>query len=44
VGRENFARLEPQVVVNLLPKLDVAVDLVRYGRWRGFTASARRFG
>jgi len=26
--------LEPQVVVNLLPKLGVGVDLVRHGSWR----------
>ena len=27
--------LDPQVVVNLLPKLGVGVDLVRYGHWFG---------
>jgi hypothetical protein len=25
--------LNPEVVVNLLPKLDVSVDLMRLGRW-----------
>jgi len=29
--------LDPQIVVNLLPKLDVAVDLVRLGYWLGET-------
>ncbi len=27
--------LDPQIVVNLLPKLDVGVDLVRLGYWLG---------
>ena len=36
--------LEPEVVVNLFPKLGVGVDLVRRDRWRGkiFLASAGR--
>jgi hypothetical protein len=29
--------LDPQVVVNLLPKLGVGVDLVTYGHWLGET-------
>ena len=36
--------LDPQVAVNLLPKLGVGVDLVRRGRWRGFMVGAGRFG
>ena len=28
-----FGMLNPQVVVNLLPKLGVGVDLVRHGNW-----------
>ncbi|PYJ09227.1 MAG: hypothetical protein DME93_13280 [Verrucomicrobia bacterium] len=32
-----FGMLEPQVVVNLLPKLGVGVDLVRHGHWLGTT-------
>jgi hypothetical protein len=37
-----FGMLEPQVVVNLLPKFGVGVDFVRWGRCRGqrFTMSA----
>jgi hypothetical protein len=37
--------LEPQIVVNLLPKLGVAVDLVRCGNWLGgrFKRGGRRF-
>jgi len=30
-----FGMLDPEVVVNLLPKLDVGVDLVRHGHWPG---------
>ena len=30
-----FGMLNPEVVVNLLPKLDVSVDLMRLGRWLG---------
>ena len=30
-----FGMLDPQVVVNLLPKLGVGVDLVRNGHWFG---------
>ena len=32
-----FGMLDPQIVVNLLPKLGVAVDLVRLGYWLGET-------
>jgi len=32
-----FGMLDPQVVVNLLPKLGVGVDLVRHGHWLGET-------
>ena len=41
-----FGMLEPQVVVNLLPKLGVGVDLVKGGRCRDqrFTVSAECFG
>ena len=37
--------LDPQVVVNLLPKLSVSVDLVRHGHWLGerFECGAGRF-
>jgi len=30
-----FGMLDPEVVVNLLPKFGVGVDLVRNGRWLG---------
>jgi hypothetical protein len=30
-----FGMLDSEVVVNLLPELDVGVDLVRRGRWLG---------
>ena len=32
-----FGVLNPQVVVNLLPKFGVGVTLVRHGRWLGET-------
>jgi hypothetical protein len=32
-----FGMLDPQIVVNLLPKLGVGVDLVRPGYWLGET-------
>jgi len=36
-----FGMLDPEVVVNLLPKLGVRVDFVRYSHWLGdFTQSA----
>ena len=40
-----FGMLEPEVVVNLLPKLGVGVDLVRRGHWLGerFRYGAWRF-
>jgi hypothetical protein len=40
-----FRMLDPQVVVNLLPKLGVGVDLVRRGHWFGerFRYDAWRF-
>ena len=40
-----FGMLDPQIVVNLLPKLGVAVDLMRSGHWLGdgFRCSAGRF-
>jgi hypothetical protein len=28
-----FGMLDPEVVVNLLPELDVSVDFMRRGRW-----------
>jgi hypothetical protein len=39
-----FGMLDPEVVVNLLPELDVSVDLVRHGRWliQRFMGDARR--
>jgi hypothetical protein len=33
--------LDPEVVVNLLPKFGVSVDLVRQGRWLGKTFKRR---
>ena len=40
-----FGMLDPEIVVNLLPKLGVAVDSMRSGRWLGdrFRCSAGRF-
>ena len=40
-----FGMLDPEVVVNLLPKLSVGVDLVRRGHWLGerFRYDAWRF-
>ena len=40
-----FGMLDPQIVVNLLPKFSVGVDLVMHGHWLGkrFTCSAGRF-
>ena len=40
-----FGMLDPEIVVNLLPKLSVAMDLMRFGRWLGdrFRCSAGRF-
>jgi hypothetical protein len=40
-----FGMLDPEIVVNLLPKLGVGVDLMRSGRWLGdrFRCSAGRF-
>jgi hypothetical protein len=33
IWQDPFGMLDPEVVVNLSPKLDVSVDLVRRGRW-----------
>ena len=40
-----FGMLDPEVVVNLLPKLGVGVDFVRHGHWfaERFNLWARRF-
>jgi len=40
-----FGMLDPQIVVNLLPKLDVGVDFVMHGHWLGkrFTCGTGRF-
>jgi hypothetical protein len=40
-----FGMLDPEIVMNLLPKLGVGVDLMRFGRWLGdrFNCSAGRF-
>ena len=38
-----FGMLEPQVVVNLLPKLRIGVDLVRHGHGEGFKDAAGEF-
>ena len=40
-----FGMLDAEIVVNLLPKLGVAVDLMRSGRWLGdrFRCIAGRF-
>jgi hypothetical protein len=40
-----FGMLDPQVVVNLLPKFGVGVDFVRHGHWLGerFEGSAGWF-
>ena len=40
-----FGMLDPEIVVNLLPKLGVGVDLMRSGRWldNRFRCSAGRF-
>ena len=40
-----FGMLDPQIVVNLLPKLGVGVDFVMHGRWLGkrFNCGAERF-
>ena len=40
-----FGMLDPEIVVNLLPKLGVGVDLMRSERWLGdrFRCSAGRF-
>jgi hypothetical protein len=40
-----FGMLDPEIVVNLLPKLGVGVDLMRSKRWLGdrFRCSAGRF-
>jgi hypothetical protein len=37
--------LDPQIVVNLLPKLGVGVDFVMHGHWLGkrFNCGAERF-
>jgi hypothetical protein len=37
ISLDPFGMLDPQVVVNLLPKLGVGVDLVRHGHWLGET-------
>jgi hypothetical protein len=39
-----FGMLDPEVVVNLLPELDVSVDFMRRGRWliQRFMGDARR--
>ena len=39
-----FGMLDPEVIVNLLPKLSVSVDLMRKGHWLGerFRRGARR--
>jgi len=39
-----FGMLEPQVVVNLLPKLAIGVDLVRHGDVNVFPAFTLSFG
>ena len=40
-----FGMLNPQIVVNLLPKLCVGVDLMRHSHWLGkrFTCGAGQF-
>jgi hypothetical protein len=40
-----FGMLDPEIVMNLLPKLRVGVDLMRSGRWLGerFRGGAGRF-
>ena len=40
-----FGMLDPQIVVNLLPKLGVGVDFVMHGHWLGkrFNCGAERF-
>ena len=45
VWLDPFGMLDPQIVVNLLPKLDVGVDLVRHSHWLGesFNCGAGRF-
>ena len=39
-----FGMLDPEVIVNLLPKLSVSVDLMRKGHWLGerFRRGVRR--
>ena len=39
-----FGMLDPEVIVNLLPKLSVSVDLMRKGHWLGerFRCGVRR--
>jgi hypothetical protein len=45
VWLDPFGMLNPQMVVNLLPKLGVGVDLVRHSHWPGerFKCGARGF-
>jgi hypothetical protein len=45
VWLDPFGMLDPQIVVNLLPKLGVGVDLVRHSHWLGerFKGGAGRF-
>jgi len=45
IGLDPFGMLDPQIVVNLLPKLGVGVDLVMHGHWLGkrFNCGAGRF-
>ena len=45
VWLDPFGMLDPQIVVNLLPKLGVGVDLVRHSHWLGerFKCGAGRF-
>ena len=35
IGVDPFGMLDPQVVVNPVPKLGIRVDLVRHGQWFG---------
>ena len=45
IGVNPVGMLDPQIVVNLLPKLGVGVDLVIHGNWLGeeFKCAAGRF-
>ena len=35
VWLDPFGMLDPQIIVNLLPKLGIGVDLVRHSHWLG---------